>query len=325
MDSNTDDNSLLVRYSRSMSLDPDDYGSSPTAKTSSSTFGWSNNKKRMFRTTSLAILFGLLGWYYPRHLIANETSIVTKQPPYQQTEAGDIILDLTLNQPLVDPPTIPGPFLVMTSVWVPFTLIVLYNWFVYQKTSFYWIEMTTAISALSTSIGLCEGTTQLLKLFVQRKRPNYYALCGFDKALKECTADIKQIKEANFSFPSGHSSLACGGMTFLVLFFIGKASQSKSHNHNHSLGKIVIAFVPWGWSLFVAASRLVDTWHHPSDVVAGLGLGFSTVTIMYHAWYPPVWSMFAGVPRLVLQELDYGSSAGAGGSGNIDKLPTFSD
>ena len=80
------------------------------------------------------------------------------------------------------------------------------------------------------------------------------------------------------------------------------------------------AAIPWGWSLFVAASRLVDNWHHPSDVVAGLGLGFATVSLMFHIWYPPVWSLFAGVPRPLLQELDRSSM------GNYDsKLPTFSD
>jgi hypothetical protein len=50
----------------------------------------------------------------------------------------------------------------------------------------------------------------------------------------------------------------------------------------------------------VAASRLVDHWHHPSDVLAGLGLGFVASTIAYHHWYPPVWSPYAGIPRALL-------------------------
>jgi membrane-associated phospholipid phosphatase len=58
--------------------------------------------------------------------------------------------------------------------------------------------------------------------------------------------------------------------------------------------------LPWAWTLFVAASRLVDQWHHESDVIAGLGLGFATCTVVYHHWYPPIWSFGAGIPRNLL-------------------------
>ena len=82
------------------------------------------------------------------------------------------------------------------------------------------------------------------------------------------------------------------------------------------------AAIPWGWALFVGASRLVDKWHHPSDVVAGLCLGFATVTMMYHVWYPTCTSLFAGVPRMLLHELSGDQKSNGGiimGSGNGDK------
>ena len=104
------------------------------------------------------------------------------------------------------------------------------------------------------------------------------------------------------SFPSGHSSLTCCGMTFLVWYLHG-ASGMNGIQHIESSRVISLTIrtcLPWGWALFVAASRLVDHWHHPSDVLAGLGLGFATCTIAYHHWYPPVWSKYAGIPRALL-------------------------
>jgi membrane-associated phospholipid phosphatase len=182
-----------------------------------------------------------------------------------------------------------------TSVWLPLIVVVAHAWLT-SKQTFQWLETSAALSAVCMAIGLCEGTTQILKLWIQRRRPNFYALCEFDKQLLKCTAPLERLREANFSFPSGHSSLACCGMTFLAWYFLGK------NNNKGKLSGFAIAAVPWGWAIFVGASRLVDRWHHPSDVLAGLGLGFATCTIVYHTWYPPVWSQHAGIPRILLQE-----------------------
>jgi len=74
---------------------------------------------------------------------------------------------------------------------------------------------------------------------------------------------------------------------------------------------LLASVLPWGWALFVGASRIVDQWHHPSDVLAGLLLGGLTSTVAYHAWYPPAWSPDAGVPWSL--------------RGIEAKLPSFSD
>ena len=46
----------------------------------------------------------------------------------------------------------------------------------------------------------------------------------------------------------------------------------------------------------VASSRIVDNWHHPSDVVAGTMLGVAGAAIAYHLFYNPVSSSRAGIP-----------------------------
>ncbi len=108
--------------------------------------------------------------------------------------------------------------------------------------------------------------------------------------------------QANFSFPSGHSSLICCGMTFLVWYLHGTSGINRIQHSEPSrfFSLLICTCLPLGWALFVAASRLVDHWHHPSDVLAGLGLGFVMSTIAYHHWYPPVWSSHAGIPRSLL-------------------------
>jgi membrane-associated phospholipid phosphatase len=173
-----------------------------------------------------------------------------------------------------------------------------------------WLEVLTVVASFSMAIGLSEGATNFLKIWVQRRRPSFYDLCGFNTQTLQCEASPDYIKEANLSFPSGHSSLSCCGMTFLVWYFQGKIKTRERWI------TWAIAVVPWGWSVFVAASRLVDHWHHPSDIVAGLGLGFAAGTLAYHVWYPPIWSPSAGTPRPILDEFD--------SSGN-QKFGSFND
>lgn len=195
------------------------------------------------------------------------------------------------------------------SIWLPLLLLIALA--SRSSRSQRLANVAAAVSAFTMAIGLSEGTTVLLKFWIQRPRPNYYSLCGFDKTLLKCTADLNHQREANFSFPSGHSSLTCCGMTFLVWYLLGK------QNGKHTMVSALYAILPWGWTIFVAASRIVDRWHHPSDVLAGLGLGFVTCTIAYHTWYPPIWSKFAGIPRL-LNQVDSANDIN-------NKLPSFTE
>ena len=112
-------------------------------------------------------------------------------------------------------------------------------------------------------------------------------------------------------------------MTFLVWYLHG---ANRMNNVQHTIESsrlfslVIRTCLPWGWALFVAASRLVDHWHHPSDVLAGLGLGFATCTIAYHHWYPPVWSPYAGIPRSLLMMKTTNSSSTLKGATNATDL-----
>ncbi|KAL7572516.1 hypothetical protein ACA910_000340 [Epithemia clementina (nom. ined.)] len=257
---------------------------------------------------ALALGFTMVGWYYPRYLIDQALpEIAQKNVPYQTTQAGDVILDSVHNQPLIDPPTIPSSFLIFTSVWIPLFSVAAVALLQRHPTPVHkWHDLHASICGLASTIGLSEAVTHILKLYMQQRRPNFYALCQFDVAKRACTASISKIGEANLTFPSGHSSLSCCAMTFLVWFFLGKLFSvpvssvsflSSSIQTKRVLG-LLACIIPWGWTIFVAASRVADYWHHPADVVAGLLLGGSTGTMMYHFWYPPVFSpaSFVGIP-----------------------------
>jgi membrane-associated phospholipid phosphatase len=160
------------------------------------------------------------------------------------------------------------------------------------------VTLHSGMCGALTSIALVEGPTQLLKLYVQRPRPNFYALCGFDVQLKKCTAPLDRNRDATFSFPSGHSSLASAGMVYLSYFLLSRIVHAPGTSrsvagrwlfrYRHTMALLSV-LLPYGWCLFVAASRIVDRWHHPGDVLAGLLLGWFGATVSYHYWFPPVW------------------------------------
>jgi len=183
-------------------------------------------------------------------------------------------------------------FLVWASVFLPLGITGITAWYSTHQSplSIRYHVVHASLCGLLTAIALSEGTTQLLKLYIQRRRPNFYALCGFDKTRKVCTNSLHKVREANFSFPSGHSSLANCAMTYLVWFFLSRIiSSSRLSPTVKRFLALWACVVPWGWALFVGASRLVDMWHHPSDVVAGLLLGGLASTLAYHLWFPPIW------------------------------------
>jgi membrane-associated phospholipid phosphatase len=271
-----------------------------SSSTESSSPSWDigTSSRPLVQQALCSILFGLFGWNFPRYLISIETTIQHNVPPFQKTQAGDVILDFLLNQNLTYPPTVGSSLLIWGSIWIPLVLVVMAAWSFapHRPAHVRWHDVHASFCGLITAVGLSEGATVLLKLYIQRRRPNFYALCGFDKQLLQCTADLEKIREASFSFPSGHSSLASCGMTFLVWFFLGKILLSRWNRSSTRILCTGACVLPWGWAAFVGASRLVDQWHHPSDVLAGLLLGGLSSTIVYHIWYHPTWSDAAGHP-----------------------------
>ena len=229
----------------------------------------------------------------------------------RKTAAGDVILDFQLNKPLVDPPTISSNLLIFTAVVLPLAFVIASNVFNFQERTLLQLgrsqlhELRAGVCALLVSLGFSESVTCTLKLYVSRHRPNFYHLCGFDPQQMKCMAPLSKVHEATLSFPSGHSSLSFCGMTFIMYFLLGRLALQiaspgsldggRAVKHKSLLGVLCVV-VPWSYSFFVACSRIVDHWHHPSDVLAGTLLGITAATLGYHAFYPAAFSPKAGIP-----------------------------
>ena len=153
------------------------------------------------------------------------------------------------------------------------------------------LESCAAGSGIWTAYGVSEGLTRLLKGIVWRRRPNFYALCHFDADTMQCMGTLKQICQAQYSFPSGHSSLSACTMVFLCCYLCGRVQ--------HSCYRCIACTLFISWALFVASTRVHDHWHNPSDVLAGLLVGTLSALGVYRIFYPPLFSKQAGIPKSI--------------------------
>lgn len=142
--------------------------------------------------------------------------------------------------------------------------------------------------------------TTIVKVCVGRPRPDFLNRCQpmagaqnrtpFGLATERvCTTDVNShlIQDGFRSFPSGHSSTAFAGLTFLTLWLAGKF-----HLWQRSRGNAFFAwllFIPMLGATLIAVSRTMDYRHHATDVIAGGLLGFVIALSAYHTYYPPLW------------------------------------
>jgi membrane-associated phospholipid phosphatase len=304
-------------------------------ETSSSTTTTNNYMiRRTLLSTICWVGFALAGWYVPRYILDQKyDDLLSKVPPYQKVN-DVIILDFLLNNPVIDPPTIDGYCLKLTSIVLPLLMMIVYTistlachnrynnnhpsrrqgLFSPTLLTVLYFSICELVSAFAMSIGLSEGMTVMIKQWVQRRRPNFYQLCGFSTTALQCTASPPSIVvEAQLSFPSGHSSLVACGMTFMSLYLhrivstsmkasgnglSGNGHDDSSSSSSSSSSSISLAqffsktLCPLCYALFVASSRVVDYWHHPSDVVAGLILGSLSSYLTFRFWFPTTSSIF---------------------------------
>ena len=116
---------------------------------------------------------------------------------------------------------------------------------------------------------------EVLKVSIGRYRPNFLA------ARAQNPSDTE---EAQLSWPSGHSALSFACCTFLSYFLSTKLGL-RSKRYAGRLWLMLVCWSPYALSFFIAASRIFDYWHHPSDVMAGivigLLIGFLSVTQIF--------------------------------------------
>ncbi len=165
--------------------------------------------------------------------------------------------------------------------------------------------------------------------------------------------------------PAGHSALSASGLGFVTLFLLGQlrtfahpasttfqptgptASTTSPNAHagtpvptpgrrRRRLGRgwqLLIALLPSFGAVAVGVTRVMDYWHHPTDVLTGLLLGFSTAYGVYRTYYPSLSHPRCDVPLHVLEAAHARAAAGAaaadsrcregggGGDGEIGRMP----
>ncbi|KAL7544071.1 hypothetical protein ACHAXR_013575 [Thalassiosira sp. AJA248-18] len=247
------------------------------------------------RDLILSIVCFHFGVHGPKKFILPLIGLTMRPIPYQVTAVGDVLLDLTLANEIVGKSdvTFPSEKLWFISLWLPISAVV------FLGSVFPLIVSTlpnnnplhnihAGVCTVLVGIGISEVVTQTFKFYVGRLRPNFYAMCGFDKDTLQCTNGEEMEMEARMSFPSGHSSLSFCGLLCVVLFLLGRLGFGRNIGSMIASGRgkilIAVSFTPLLLCFWCATSRLVDNWHHPSDIIAGSILGSVSACISYHMW-----------------------------------------
>jgi len=200
--------------------------------------------------------------------------------PYQVlNNSGDVVLEFDLNHDYVYPEnqTIPVGLLFSSCFYIPLTLLPLFGIFAGRR-----YDAHAIVCVFLMSSALSDIISALIKLYVGRLRPNFYNMCEFNTESLQCEGDDEYNTEARKSFPSGHSTMAFSAYTVIILFLLGKAQTVKKPYKKKVLS--IFAAFPITYAFFVAASRVRDNWHHPSDVIAGSCIGFLCAFFSYSLW-----------------------------------------
>ncbi|KAJ7091442.1 lipid phosphate phosphatase 1 [Mycena belliarum] len=166
--------------------------------------------------------------------------------------------------------------------------------------------------------GLARLLTTALKNRVGRLRPDFLARCKWDVTKMNCTGKEARILDGRRSFPSGHSSAAFAGMTFLSFWIAGQTAAWCFEAHvpagslrSSRMGRFLLTLLPLSWALYVAITRLEDYKHHKEDIIAGGLIGFLSGAICYLAFWPSPFttrnfdSHVYGQPRLLSNDQNH--------------------
>ncbi|KAF8515964.1 phosphatidic acid phosphatase type 2/haloperoxidase [Gautieria morchelliformis] len=183
-----------------------------------------------------------------------------------------------------------GMLLTSLAVYIPLLIILVVGG---SKRS--WIGMHHGSLSLFLAIASQRLIVNALKNGVGRLRPDFMARCKWDPSLAACTGHPDAIRDGRRSFPSGHSSLAFTGLTFLSIYLVAcmcpsQATSASSRLPNFLKSKAVSVFItlaPLGVATWIAITRLEDYRHHKEDVITGAGIGSLCAYVTYNIYWEP--------------------------------------
>ncbi|BFZ60778.1 hypothetical protein YB2330_001830 [Saitoella coloradoensis] len=220
------------------------------------------------------------------------TTIDAIQPHHQQFT----LTNESLWHRFAEHETVPVWLLIVVSVIAPGAIIIIWSLLFERKERKLW-EAHCGCLGLALSFAGAVTITACLKNAVGRPRPDFLARCQPDPSRKRldndysmydatiCTVDLgsRIMREAFRSFPSGHSSTAFAGLTYLSFWVGGKTNVLDTRGN---VWKCAVVLIPTLAAGLVAASRIMDQRHHGFDVLFGSFIGWGTAWAAYRQYYP---------------------------------------
>lgn len=220
------------------------------------------------------------------------------------------INDLTISHPYAETQRVSNGQLFFYSVWVPLTVIVVVSMVFTKPANKIYVTFLSVmghlISVFTTSV-----TTDILKNFIGRHRPDFLARCvpKLDAskdvmvfAKDVCTTDNwDRLMDGFRTTPSGHSSLSFAGLGFVSLWLSG---QLIIKHYNLGAWRSIVAWIPAFGASLIALSRTEDYRHHFVDVIIGSVLGFTIAYWSYFRYFPALSHPKAYEPILLIEELE---------------------
>lgn len=165
-----------------------------------------------------------------------------------------------------------------------------------------------------------------------------------------CGCSCGSAPHALLPGPAGHSALSASGLGFVTLFLLGQlrtfalpaptssqptgsasgtmlangqagtpSPSPTSGGRRRRLGRgwqLLIALLPSFGAVAVGVTRVMDYWHHPTDVLTGLLIGFGTAYGVYRTYYPSLSHPRCDVPLHVLEAAHARAAAAAAAAGS---------
>ncbi|KAG7192606.1 uncharacterized protein KQ657_001706 [Scheffersomyces spartinae] len=219
-----------------------------------------------------------------------------------------IISDPTINHPFAEHERVTVAQLFIYAVVVPLVIIIIFGLICSDPRHRFYITYLSAVGLIVSCI-VTSVTTDILKNYIGRQRPDFIARCQpkldanttvWVYAKDVCTqTDMNKLKDGFRSTPSGHSLISFAGLFYLTLFLSG---QFLIWDQIVGAWRTVLAAIPTLGALFIAISRTEDYRHHFVDVCIGGVIGILIACWSYYRVFPPVSSGVAHVPRIILAE-----------------------
>ncbi|KAH9461962.1 hypothetical protein MJO28_003278 [Puccinia striiformis f. sp. tritici] len=211
---------------------------------------------------------------------------------------------------------VPDEWLHHLSVTLPVLLLIILTLITYPRGGIHLIPMLHhSLLGLLVAHSMAIVPTDILKIWIGELRPDFFSRCAYSEDTKICKPffhNHKLMESGRKSFPSGHSSTAFAGLTFLALwiagrngaFALGGDGLRAAGPLQSRLLRLLVAIIWLVIAIWIAVTRIQDHRHHPRDVIAGGIIGIISASIGYLFYFPSPFKgsslgLTMGKPRLV--------------------------